>query len=169
MTQVNGILLFILPFYNWLNHGFFNFNPILFSDLSKANDYEIIKLSFATSEGLEIAAEIDGVQKGSIKLPTQPQERPLSISEIQSRGAIKPITFRLILWRIAKTLGGTPPERELSRVPAAVRSLASRSANINVVAALRKRKNAPFKTPLQSMYASSNIGNSELWQRYNVD
>lgn len=39
----NGLILHILPFINWINHGFYNFNPILFLDLAAANNYEIIK------------------------------------------------------------------------------------------------------------------------------
>ena len=36
-----NIMLHILPFTPWLNHGFYNYNPILFRDLAAANDYEV--------------------------------------------------------------------------------------------------------------------------------
>jgi hypothetical protein len=42
MCKVGGLMLHILPFTPWLNHGFFNYNPILFRDLAAANDYEIV-------------------------------------------------------------------------------------------------------------------------------
>ena len=29
-------------FFSWVNHGFYNFNPILFFDLAIANNYEVI-------------------------------------------------------------------------------------------------------------------------------
>ena len=37
-------MLNILPFIDWINHGFYNFNPI-FADLAASNNYEIIKIS----------------------------------------------------------------------------------------------------------------------------
>jgi len=36
------LMIHILPFTPWLNHGFYNYNPILFRDLAFANDYEIV-------------------------------------------------------------------------------------------------------------------------------
>lgn len=40
LCKVGGTMLHILPFGPWVNHGFFNYNPILFRDLAKANKYE---------------------------------------------------------------------------------------------------------------------------------
>ncbi len=40
LTKVGGIMLNILPFYMSLNHGFFNFHPVLFRDLAFANNYD---------------------------------------------------------------------------------------------------------------------------------
>ena len=40
-------MLHILPFIDWINHGFYNFNPIFFADLAASNEYEIVKMSFA--------------------------------------------------------------------------------------------------------------------------
>lgn len=37
-----GTMLHILPFSPWVNHGFYNYNPILFRDLAEANNYDII-------------------------------------------------------------------------------------------------------------------------------
>ncbi len=54
LTKVNGIMLNILPFIDWINHGFYNFNPIIFADLAASNNYELIKLSFANRDGAEL-------------------------------------------------------------------------------------------------------------------
>ncbi len=37
---LGGIMLNIVPFSPWINHGFFNYNPIFFRDLMLANDYK---------------------------------------------------------------------------------------------------------------------------------
>ena len=57
LTNKNGLLLHILPFIDWINHGFYNFNPIFFADLAASNDYDIVKLSFANRNATEIIIE----------------------------------------------------------------------------------------------------------------
>ena len=47
-------MLNILPFIDWINHGFYNFNPIFFADLAASNNYEIIKISLANRNGSEL-------------------------------------------------------------------------------------------------------------------
>lgn len=37
-----GVMLHVLPFSPWINHGFYCFNPILFRDLAAANGYRIM-------------------------------------------------------------------------------------------------------------------------------
>ena len=54
LTKLNGVMLNILPFIDWINHGFYNFNPIFFADLAASNNYEIIKISLANRNGSEL-------------------------------------------------------------------------------------------------------------------
>ncbi len=54
LTKVNGMMLNILPFIDWINHGFYNFNPIFFADLAASNNYELIKISLANRNGAEL-------------------------------------------------------------------------------------------------------------------
>ena len=42
LCKEGGVILHILPFTPWINHGFFNYNPIVFRDLAAANGYEIV-------------------------------------------------------------------------------------------------------------------------------
>ena len=44
LCKQGGVMVHILPWINWRNHGFYNFNPILFKDLAAANGYEILKM-----------------------------------------------------------------------------------------------------------------------------
>ena len=57
LTNENGLMLHILPFIDWINHGFYNFNPIIFADIAASNNYEIVKLSFANRDATEINFE----------------------------------------------------------------------------------------------------------------
>lgn len=54
LTNKNGIMLHIMPFIDWVNHGFYNFNPILYADLAAANNYQILDISIANNNGSEI-------------------------------------------------------------------------------------------------------------------
>ena len=44
LCKVGGVMLHILPMTPWINHGFYNYNPILFRDLAEANGYEWVFL-----------------------------------------------------------------------------------------------------------------------------
>lgn len=53
------LMLHFLPFTPWLNHGFYNYNPIFFRDLSAANDYEIVfaEIGNRSGEWIELGPE----------------------------------------------------------------------------------------------------------------
>ncbi len=58
LTKVKGIMLNIVPFIDWINHGFYNFNPIFFADLAASNNYQIIKMALSNRNGAEL--KLDG-------------------------------------------------------------------------------------------------------------
>ncbi len=51
LCKVGGVMFFHLPFTPWLNHGFYNFNPILFPALAYANKYNMLMLNIGDREG----------------------------------------------------------------------------------------------------------------------
>lgn len=51
ICKVGGVMFFHLPFTPWLNHGFYNFNPILFPALEYVNKYEMLFLKIGDREG----------------------------------------------------------------------------------------------------------------------
>ena len=54
LCHTNGFMLHILPFIDWINHGFYSFHPIVLADLAASNNYELIKISFAHRDGSEV-------------------------------------------------------------------------------------------------------------------
>src|SRR5580765_1984935 len=42
LCKLAGVMLHVLPFSPWINHGFYCFNPILFRDLAAANGYRVM-------------------------------------------------------------------------------------------------------------------------------
>lgn len=55
----NGIMFHQLPFTPWINHGFFNYNPIFFQDLAAANDYKIEWIELTDRWGKEAIVSLD--------------------------------------------------------------------------------------------------------------
>lgn len=169
LCRPGGLLLFVLPFYNWMNHGFFNFNPILFTDLAVANDYQVVRLSVACSVGQEATAADTPTGSEEIRLPWQPRTETLLMEDFPKRGAIRPHTARNVAGSFVDTFlgrGGQPGQA--SKLPGVVEKFASRVTNINVVAALRKTSDRPLQMPLQGMYSESNVESDAIRQRYHV-
>ena len=54
LTKKNGLMLNIVPFLDWINHGFYNYNPIFFADLAASSNYEIIDISLANRNAGEL-------------------------------------------------------------------------------------------------------------------
>ena len=166
LTKTGGIQLFVLPFYNWMNHGFFNFNPLMFTDLAGANGYELVRLSVACPVGQEVTAGNPKVSDRAMRLSWQPETAALSIEDFQNRGAISPRTPRNTASKLVRRLTGREVGRQGNQLPYIVEKLAERVSNINVVAALRKTRDAPFVTPIQGMYSGLNIESEGLRSSY---
>jgi len=152
LCRVGGVMLHVLPFFNFLNHGFFGYNPILFHDLAAANRYEIRRLSIASGRGIEVG-----------DWPTASGATVLSKDELQERcsvdGSLRgSIRYVLRLGRARK--------REWRPLSAALRRVMAAGPNVCVVAALRKSIEQPFQFPIQGMYAGANIDDADLRASY---
>jgi SAM-dependent methyltransferase len=152
LCKAGGLMLHVLPFVNYLNHGFFNYNPILFHDLAAANGYELRRLSVASGRGAEVGDH-----------PTSAGSVVLSRAELQERCAVdgSPRGSADHLFGFGRT--HKRGRRPLSR---ALRKVMMAGPNVCVVAALRKLVDAPFQFPIQGMYSGSNIDDLELRRAY---
>jgi hypothetical protein len=52
LTKSGGIMLHILPFLGYINHGFYNYQPRIFQDLAAANQYELLELYLADRDNI---------------------------------------------------------------------------------------------------------------------
>ena len=50
LCRTGGFMIHVLPFYRWVDHGFFNYNPNLFPCLANQNGYELRELWIASSD-----------------------------------------------------------------------------------------------------------------------
>jgi hypothetical protein len=51
LCKLAGVMLHVLPFSPWINHGFYSYNPILFRDLAAANGYRIMYIAIDHRDG----------------------------------------------------------------------------------------------------------------------
>ena len=51
LCRIDGVMLHVLPWINWRNHGFYNFQPILFHDLALANGYKPLYMAAGDRNG----------------------------------------------------------------------------------------------------------------------
>lgn len=68
----SSLMLHMLPFSPWWNHGFFNYNPILFRDLAAANGYaqEFIWIGNRSGEYVDFTGNsdiFDGKRAGAVR------------------------------------------------------------------------------------------------------
>ena len=52
LCRTGGFMIHVLPFYRWVDHGFFNYNPNLFPCLANQNGYELRELWIASSDAV---------------------------------------------------------------------------------------------------------------------
>jgi hypothetical protein len=50
LCRTGGYMIHVLPFYRWVDHGFFNYNPNLFPCLANQNGYELLELWIGSSD-----------------------------------------------------------------------------------------------------------------------
>lgn len=81
LTKENGLMLSILPFYGWVNHGFYNYHPIFFADMAASNDYELVRMSFANRNGNEIFLK-DGMDTKILFTQLKPNRPPNHFSNL---------------------------------------------------------------------------------------
>lgn len=63
LTKDSGVMFFHLPLTPWLNHGLFNYNPILFEALAVANNYKLMGLEVGDREGVMINLPFEEIVK----------------------------------------------------------------------------------------------------------
>ncbi len=90
LCKVDGIMLCVLPFAPWVNHGFYNYNPNLFRDIVAANNYQFQLLWLAQNTGayIELPCEINGwgfyEQKKPLNPPSSLEQAYLALHKFQN-------------------------------------------------------------------------------------
>lgn len=146
LTKPNGVMIHLMPFMNYVNHGFFNFQPMLYSTLSAVNGYRLLKLSIGERNGYEIAAEIPDL--------------PIPVRYVD----FKENHFTMRYEDVFKTFG------KESSLTAAVQKMHQVFANreypdLLIVAVMQKTSDEPFRAPMDYKYIKG-IESPTLQEKY---
>ncbi|MEZ5598480.1 MAG: hypothetical protein R3E84_19250 [Pseudomonadales bacterium] len=148
LTAVDGLMVHVMPFINYINHGFYSFQPNLYHALSEANGYELLCLGAATREGVGVVAYPAGRAAGPAGFLVD--ETEVSLGELLTEPKLprrNQLSGRVDALRIR--LPGAPPKH---RFGAQLHRLLLKGKKLLGVAVLRKRVDAPFVTPMQLRY-----------------
>ena len=161
LTGVGGVQLHVLPFLNYVNHGFFSFHPNLFHALARANGYRLIALGVGNRLGHAVMSRPDAEEP--IFAPPLHSCREVDVATILSRvkiarSALLPRLQRLRL----RTFGAASPS---TRLEAEVARLRKTHGELVVFAVMRKLADTAFRLPIQGIYSGA-ISDPELRADY---
>jgi SAM-dependent methyltransferase len=176
LAKPGGLLAFNLPFFNNINHGFFNFSPGLFLDLAHANDYELVHLALTCGDSEVVVRplpatdpRVDAWRWG--ELPLMLDLTAFSAPARAARPKPMHLRWRHALGRLKRRAIRMPePEikpRKLARLQLgeAVAALSAIADDVQVAGILRKTRDNPFAIPMQGKYVAA-IGEDALRRQY---
>jgi len=140
LTAPGGLMLHVMPFYEFVNHGFFAIQPNLYPALARANDYRLLALGVATRSGRGIVARSDA---GGDAMLLDESRVPLSL--LLSEAKAKRPGLKGLLKRFA----GKADARRFGRL---LRALQRDTPNLLCFSLLCKQHDRPFQTPIQGIY-----------------
>lgn len=73
-TQAGGIMLHVMPFLGWMDHGFFNFQPTFYWDLAESNNYELVAFLFIREKEFLAFENREAVTKYLMAMYLEPQK-----------------------------------------------------------------------------------------------
>lgn len=144
LAKRKAILVHVLPMINYVNHGFYSFHPTLFYGIALANAYRLLALGLAHRGGSGIVADLPDAAGNRLSCLIEEERVPLSImlgkARIRKRGPLA-----LLRRKNKGGEGGSFGHR--------VQSLTERFGNLLIFAIMQKGVDAPFRTPVQTLYA----------------
>lgn len=142
LTRVGGLMLHVMPFHEFINHGFFTIQPNLYPALARANDYELLSLGIATRSGRGVVHKGERLDANA---PVLLDETVVPLSTVLSRAKVRRAGARGFIKRFA----GKTESRHFANL---LRRMQHETPNLLCFSLLRKRRDSPFQTPIQGIY-----------------
>lgn len=156
-----GVMLHVMPFIEYVNHGFYSFHPNLYHAVAVANGYRLIAQGISTRDGDGAIAR--NPRSEDVMPHFLRDEREISLGTLLS-GA-KPPTRGAAGWLRDRARRLVKPTTDGQRFHDMIRSLQHKRPKILHFAVFRKLEDTPFRTPIQTRYADD-IGDDSLKAKY---
>jgi len=151
LTDVGGVQVHVLPFLNYVNHGFFSFHPNLFHALARANRYRLIALGVGNRLGHAVMCR-PGVE-GTVFEPPLHSCREIDLEAILSRVKFARSTLSSRFEGLGRRIFGTPSPS--ARLDGAIAHLCRTHGELVVFAVMRKVADTAFRLPIQGIYSDA--------------
>ncbi len=151
LTRPGGLMVHVMPFVNYVNHGFYSFHPNLYHALAVANHYDVVGLGIATRDGRGVIAIPDNSNEPLADFLLRGQrvdmQTLLTEPKVPRRNAPRR-WFELIAARL-------PGATNKQRFGLYIHQLLLHGRKILVFAILRKSGAADFVAPIQLRYTDA--------------
>lgn len=163
LAKPGGLMLHLLPFMNYVNHGFYCFHPNLFHALAHRNGYGLEALGIANRYGAGVlfTPPDQGTDFAALLPDMKPVELGTLLSDVKNTRQTGWQGFKKRLKRI----GREPKPGE--RFNESITRLQEADKNLLVFALLRKQSEEAFELPIQGLYAEA-IDDSQLRTDYSA-
>ena len=161
LTKPGGVMVHVMPFVNYINHGFYSYHPNLYNALAGANGYRIVAMGLGNRRGYgSVAVPRPEVEAFEAYLH---DETAVDLATLMAKPKLpgRPLTSKLKYWGLRLVEASRPAVR----FGTAIDRLQHIQANVVVFAILRKINDAPFRFPIQGIYEDA-ISDAELRSDY---
>lgn len=149
-TRPGGVMVHLMPFVNYINHGFYSFHPNLYPALAAANGYHLLGLGVATRDGHGmLALSSSGENVGNFL-------RSGSVTTVEKLITDAKVPHRAFVRRLIDVLRAKLPGAEGKRTfGLGLHRLLVSGGKILVFAVMRKAdRETGFAVPIQGRYES---------------
>jgi hypothetical protein len=157
LTRAGGVMIHVMPFVQYVNHGFYSFHPNLYYALALANGYRLLAIGVGARTGHGILAVPPGSPERVPEMLLD--ERRVDLGMLLSEA--KPPRSSL-MDRLAFRLRPANEGRAFARH---LEMLQRHKPGLLLFAILRKLEDRPFRTPIQTRY-SGDIQDAALQREY---
>ena len=141
-TEVNGVMLHVVPTAHGYNHGFYNFNSVLFLELARSNNYELLDIRYVPSHSAQGI-----ISNRNFSCKPNKSSKFYSITDMKMLDLIEFMFFELLKMRLKIFFHlRLLPRRQY------LKTLILNGDQLFV--ALRKKGTGPFMFPSQRKYST---------------
>jgi len=149
LTRAGGLMVHVMPFVNYVNHGFYSYHPNLYHALAVANRYQVLALGMATRDGNGVVAIPDPAGEALATFLVKSQRVDLGTLLTEPKVPRRNAPRRWLELLVARMPGASSK----LRFGLYIHRLLVQGRKILVFAVLKKTDGGAFTVPIQLRYS----------------